>query len=111
MKIALAQLNPIVGDLRGNSELVRQAATNAVTAGAELLVVSELIISGYPPKDLLMREGFAAACDRALDDLAAALDPAIGVLVGHPSVRGLPERRVANAASLLHGGRVQATIH
>ncbi|MSR56669.1 MAG: NAD+ synthase [Planctomycetaceae bacterium] len=111
MKIAIAQLNPIVGDLAGNSALVAGVAARAGAAGAELLVVSELAISGYPPKDLLLREGFAAACDRSVERLAGEVDPALGVLVGHPSVRRLPEGRVGNAASLLVGGRVEHTLY
>ncbi|MFN0051652.1 MAG: NAD+ synthase [Planctomycetales bacterium] len=111
MKIAIAQLNPTVGDLEGNSELLRAAAANARTLGAELLVASELVISGYPPKDLLLREGFAAACDRAVERLAQGVDPALALLVGHPSCRQLPEGRIGNAASLLHQGQVLHTIH
>src|SRR5260221_13731415 len=111
MKIAVAQLNPTVGDVSGNSHLVCVAAKRARAAGAELLVVSELLISGYPPKDLLLREGFASACDGAVARLAQAIDPALGVLVGHPSVRNLPEGRVGNAASLLFGGRIERTIY
>jgi NAD+ synthase (glutamine-hydrolysing) len=111
LKIALAQLNPIVGDLRGNTELVRNAAEEAMRSGAELLVASELVISGYPPKDLLLREGFVAACDRAIEELAAVLPPALPVIVGHPSHREVPGRGIANAASVLEGGRVTATIH
>lgn len=111
MRIALAQLNPTVGDLAGNKELVRAAAAEAVQAGADLLVVSELIISGYPPKDLLLREGFVAACDRVVEELAGELPPELGVIVGHPTHRGAPAGRVANAASLLQGGRIRTTIH
>lgn len=110
MRIALAQLNPIVGDIQGNVGLVRESAERARAAGAELLVVSELVVSGYPPKDLLLREGFVAACDRAVETLAKKVPAEIGVLVGHPSCWNLPDGRVANAASLLEGGRVQATI-
>src|SRR5207245_4354973 len=91
MKIAAAQLNPTIGDISGNSDLVSSAAKRARAAGADLLVVSELFISGYPPKDLLLREGFVAACDRAVMKLAETLDPSLGVLVGHPSRRDLPE--------------------
>jgi NAD+ synthase (glutamine-hydrolysing) len=54
MRIALAQLNSTVGDLTGNRQLVLAAAQQAAAAGAQLLVTSELVISGYPPKDLLM---------------------------------------------------------
>jgi NAD+ synthase (glutamine-hydrolysing) len=111
MKVALAQLNPTVGDVIGNAALLRDAVRDAQHAGADLVVGSELGLSGYPPKDLLLREGFAAACDRAVDRLAAELPHDIGVLVGHPSVRGLPTDRIANACSLIAEGRVQATIH
>ena len=111
MKIALAQLNPTVGDLRGNVGLVCAAAKQARSAGAELLVASELLISGYPPKDLLLREGFVAACDRTVEKLAKTIDPDIAVIVGHPTHWNLPERRIANAASLLHQGAVHSTVH
>ncbi|MGE3314018.1 MAG: NAD+ synthase [Planctomycetaceae bacterium] len=111
MKIALAQLNPTIGDFPGNSELVRFATREAARLGAELVVASELVLSGYPPKDLLLREGFVAAADRALDELAKSLAGGPAVIVGHPTHRGLSAGRVANAASLLDGGTVQATIH
>ena len=111
MKIALAQLNPTVGDLPGNTALVRAAAEAAQAAGADLLVTSELVISGYPPKDLLLREGFAHACDRAVSALAKELPRGLAVLVGHPTKWGVSEGRVANAASLLLDGEVLDTIH
>ena len=111
MKIALAQLNPTVGDLRGNVALVRSATEQAVVAGAELLITSELLISGYPPKDLLLREGFAHACDRAVSALAKELPRGLAVLVGHPTKWGVTEGRIANAASLLLDGEVLDTVH
>ena len=111
MKIALAQLNPVVGDLRGNAALVRAAAEQAVASGADLLVTSELLISGYPPKDLLLREGFAHACDRAVSALAKELPSGLAVLIGHPTKWGVTEGRIANAASLLLDGEVHDTIH
>ncbi|HET6422648.1 MAG TPA: NAD+ synthase [Planctomycetaceae bacterium] len=111
MKLAMAQLNPTVGDVVGNSRMVIEAIEQAHAAGAELVVLSELVISGYPPKDLLLREGFAPACDRAVERIAAAIPPTIGVLVGHPSARDVPEGRTANACSLLCGGKIQKTIH
>ncbi|MFM9961489.1 MAG: NAD+ synthase [Planctomycetaceae bacterium] len=111
MKIALTQLNPIVGDLRGNGALVRAAAEKAVALGADLLVTSELLISGYPPKDLLLREGFAHACDRAVMALAKDLPRGLAVLIGHPTKWGATEGRIANAASLLLDGEVLDTIH
>jgi len=111
MKIALAQLNPTVGDLTGNARLVREAVESARPFGAKLVVCSELVICGYPPKDLLLREGFVAACDRAVEKLAGEVDLNVGVLVGHPTHWNVPEERIANACSLLFGGKVQATIH
>ncbi|MCA9077227.1 MAG: NAD+ synthase [Planctomycetaceae bacterium] len=110
MKIALAQLNPTVGDLPGNAELIAQAGGEAREAGANLLVTPELVICGYPPKDLLLRDGFVAACDAAIDTLAKTLDADLGVLVGHPTKRGVPTGQIANGVSLLHGGKVQTTI-
>ena len=111
MKIALAQLNPTVGDLNGNAQLVCEAAHKAQQQGADLLVSPELLISGYPPKDLLLRKGFVAACDRTVAELATALPADLGVLVGHPTERNVPAGRVANAASLLVNGRIDQTIH
>jgi len=111
MKIALAQLNSTVGDISGNCELVLSVSGQARTAGAELFVASELVVSGYPPKDLLLREGFVAACDRAVTKLAETADPNLGILVGHPSRWNLPEGTIGNAASLLYAGKVQATIY
>lgn len=111
MKVGLAQLNPTIGDLSGNAERVADAAARLAGAGAELVVTSELVISGYPPKDLLLRDGFAAACDAQIDQLAQTLADGPAVLVGHPTLRGMPAGCVANAVSLLADGRVQATRH
>ena len=111
MKIALAQLNPIVGDLHGNAELIKAAAEKASEVGADLLVTSELVISGYPPKDLLLREGFAHSCDRVVSSLAKELPAGLGVLVGHPTRWGVPDGRTANAATLILNGEVRDTIH
>ena len=111
LSIALAQCNPTVGDLRGNCALILEAAQNAKATGARLLVASELVVSGYPPKDLLLRQGFTAACDRAVEDLVQQLPADIGVIVGHPSSRDVPGGYTANAASLLFNGEIQATIH
>ncbi len=111
MRIALAQLNPIVGDLSGNVDKIAAAATRARDDGAALLVTSELVLSGYPPKDLLLREGFVAACDRAVETLAGRIDAALGLLVGHPTTRGVPPGQIANAVSLLAEGTVQTTVH
>ena len=111
MTIALLQLNPTVGDIRGNVCLLEQAARAAHAAGARLGVASELALSGYPPKDLLLRDGFVAECDRTLQQLAQNLPGGFGLITGHPTARGVPAGLVANAASLLVDGRVESTVH
>ena len=111
MKTALVQLNPTVGDVRGNSELVHDAVQHAAANGAELVVLSELVLSGYPPRDLLLREGFVDACDQSVKELAASLPANVGVVLGHPTKRGVPAGRIANAASLICDGKIVATVH
>ncbi|SFH53232.1 NAD+ synthase [Planctomicrobium piriforme] len=111
MKIALAQLNPTVGDLAGNSRLIRQAVQQARAAGAKLLVTPELAVSGYPPKDLLHRAGFVAACQLAVQRLAELTDDEFGILVGHPGTLPSSPDLVTNSASLLHRGLVADTVH
>lgn len=112
MKVALAQLNPTVGDVVGNTDLIEGAARTAAAAGADLVVFSELAVCGYPPKDLLLREGFTAACDRAVQRLAKLSgELGVGLLVGHPTTWNVPNGRIANACSLLADGMVRGTIH
>jgi NAD+ synthetase len=105
VRIAIAQINPTVGDLAGNRRLVEEAAAKAAAAGAELVVLPELALTGYPPQDLLEREGFVADQLREL----AALEPAskrIAIAVG-AVLPGDPHasKRLQNAAVLLAGGR------
>jgi len=111
MRIAIAQLNPTIGDLQGNRLMTQSAALSAAANGAELMVAPELAICGYPPKDLLLRDGFVSACDQAIEKLAAELPSQLGVILGHPTHKGLSGGRTANAASLLFGGRVVQTLH
>jgi NAD+ synthetase len=102
MKIAVAQLNAIVGDLAGNAERIAEAGRQARGQGATLLVTPELSLCGYPPEDLLFRDDFCDACEAALAPLARLLD-------GLTAIVGVPVRRGAtryNAAAVLEGGRV-----
>ncbi|MCG6157542.1 NAD+ synthase [Rubinisphaera margarita] len=110
MRIAIAQLNPTVGDLQGNCAKILEAARQAAEQQAELMVCAELVVCGYPPKDLLLRSGFVAACDEAVEYLAKQLPRDLAVLVGHPTHRDQPGGRCANAASLLHECEIQKTI-
>ncbi len=104
LKIAVAQINCTVGDLAGNARRIRDAAFEALAAGADLLLTPELAICGYPPEDLLLRPDFYRACEREIAALAAAAP--MPMIVGHPEESG---GRRYNAASLLHGGKVAAT--
>src|ERR1700733_806644 len=83
LKIALAQLNPVVGDLPGNAAKLRAARAHAAREGADLLVVPELFMTGYPPEDLVRKPAFAAASRAAVEALALdTADGGPGILVG-----------------------------
>jgi len=105
MKIALAQINCTVGDLAGNAAKILGYADRAKRAGAALLVTPELALCGYPPEDLLLRDGFYAACDAALQKLASSI-AGIALLVGHPHRM---EDKHYNAASVIRDGKIVAT--
>ena len=106
LSIALAQLNPTVGDIDGNAALVGAARKAAAKKGADLIVCSELVISGYPPEDLVIRPSFQNACASAIDKLAEeTADGGPGILVGSLWVEN---DQLYNAALLLDGGKVSA---
>jgi len=108
VRVAVAQINCTVGDLQGNVRKIAQFAERAASVGADVLVTSELALSGYPPEDLLLRRAFYEACDEALMGLAGELAQYrdLHVLVGHPLAR---EGQRFNAASLLRQGVVLGT--
>jgi len=101
VKIAVAQINCVLGDLAGNAARILDCAARARAAGAQILLTPELSICGYPPEDLLLREGFFRDCAAALAELAAAVN-GITVIVGHPQLDG---GKRYNAASVLQAGR------
>jgi len=106
LRIALAQINPTVGDIPGN--LRRIAEARAQAAGADLAVFPELCVSGYPPEDLVLKDAFLDAIAQGVAELAAATaDGGPALLVGAPWREG-GERR--NAALLLEGGKIAATV-
>ena len=104
MRIALAQMNAVVGDLEGNRERIRARIAEAREAGASLVVFPELAVTGYPPEDLLLRPGFVKAARATLEEVAAACE-GITALVGCP----LFDRDLANACAVCARGRVVAT--
>jgi NAD+ synthetase len=126
VKIALAQINPTVGDFTGNLEKIVAASRRAASQGARLTVFSELVICGYPPADFLEKPSFLARCRAAVDELAAAtseLPTAVlaGVALAAEHERAKPvfpktgicwgERPAVNAAVLLDGGRLLFEQH
>ncbi len=108
MRIALGQYNPTVGDLKGNTARMAELIDRAAEAGAELVVFGELSVTGYPPRDLLSKEGFVAESERIVREELAGHCRDIAALVGfvrpNPDPRG---RRLQNAAALLAGGEVR----
>lgn len=105
LKIALAQLNPIVGDVAGNSEKVRRARDEAARMGADLVAFPELFIAGYPPEDLVLKPAFQAACRAAVEALARESKTGPALLVGSPWVE---DGKLYNAYALLRGGAIDA---
>jgi NAD+ synthase (glutamine-hydrolysing) len=105
MKLAIAQINCVVGDLTGNIARILQFAEQAKCLDVQLLLTPELSLCGYPPEDLLLRDGFYQTCAQALDDLAGRIS-GIDVVVGHPHEQ---DGKHYNAASLLQNGAISAT--
>jgi NAD+ synthase len=104
--ITLAQLNPTVGDVEGNAAKARAARARAQADGADLVVLPELFICGYPPEDLVLKPAFQAACRRAIEVLAReTADGGPAMLIGSPWV---DEGKLYNACALLEGGRIAA---
>ena len=104
--IALAQINPVVGDLSHNVELIRQQINQAHTAGAQLVVFPELALTGYPPEDLLLRQDFLQQTETALNTLADECP--ITAIVGFPqSVNS----HCYNAAAVIRQGQIHAVYH
>src|ERR1700743_1748814 len=104
--ITLAQLNPTMGDVKGNAAKVRAARERARAEGADLVMLSELFIAGYPPEDLVLKPALQAACRTAVEELAReTADGGPAVLVGTPWVE---DGKLYNACALLDEGRIAA---
>src|SRR5262250_174355 len=104
LSIAVAQLNPIVGDVAGNAEKARRARAHAARDHADLVALPELFVCGYPPEDLVLKPALQAACRAAVETLARdTADGGPAMVIGSPWVE---DGKLYNAAALLEGGRV-----
>ena len=105
LKIALAQLNPTVGDVAGNTAKVRRARDDAAAMRADVVAFPELFLAGYPPEDLVLKPAFQAACRSAVEALARESASGPALLVGTPWVE---DGKLYNAYALLSGGAIEA---
>src|SRR5436190_4866763 len=106
LAVTIGQLNPIVGDIAGNAEKARRARAEAARAGADLLALPELFLSGYPPEDLVLKPAFQAACRSMVEKLAReTVDGGPAVLIGTP---WRDDNKLYNAYCLLDRGAITA---
>lgn len=115
MKIAIAQLNPTIGDITNNARQILAAAVTASQQDVRLLLTPELSLCGYPPRDLLLYPGFIQSMDRQLTAIAQELPPGIAVLVGmvevNPHAASKGQKPLFNSMALLDGGRIEQVFH
>ena len=106
LRIAVAQLNPIVGDVAGNFAKAREARADAARQGADLVLFTELFLAGYPPEDLVVRPAFLRQCEKAATDFAKdTADGGPGVIIGTPLKR---KSGIHNSVVVADGGKVIA---
>ncbi|MEH2109540.1 NAD+ synthase [Nostoc sp.] len=115
MKIAIAQINPTIGDLLLNAQKILEAAQRAASSGARLLLTPELSLCGYPPRDLLLNPSFVEAMGITLQNLAQDLPPNLAVLVGtvEPNIQAHISggKSLFNSIALLENGEVKQVFH
>lgn len=115
MKIAIAQLNPTIGDLQGNADKILKAADRAATEGVRLLLTPELSLCGYPPRDLLLDPNFVATMATQLVELASNLPEGVAVLVGtvEPNAKAISTggKPIFNSVALIEKGNILKIFH
>ncbi|MDX8511200.1 NAD+ synthase [Mesorhizobium captivum] len=106
LRIAVAQLNPTVGDVAGNLAKAREARADAARQGADLVLYTELFLAGYPPEDLVLKPAFLKACEKAAQDIAKdTADGGPGVIIGTPLKR---KSGTHNSIVFADGGKIIA---
>ena len=108
MKIAMAQVNPVVGDLNYNASKVEKYAQQLKSKGADLIIFPELCLTGYPPKDLLLRNDFLEAIQKTFHQRIIQVSEGTGVLIGMPTYA---KNGIHNSAVLLQDGKIIGTFH
>jgi len=103
LRVALAQINPTVGDLAGNAGLIADSVKSAQEADANLIVFPEMIVTGYPVEDLALRPSFQAASIRAVQEIAASITGDIVAVIGYL------DQGPKNAVAVIHDGKIRAT--
>jgi len=115
MKIAIAQINPLIGDLSGNAQKILEMCQQASLTGVRLLLTPELSICGYPPRDLLLNPSFVVSINQTLEKLAADLPPNLAVLVGtvvkNSQAHITGGKNLFNSIALLENGQIQQFFH
>ncbi|WP_310488691.1 NAD(+) synthase, partial [Chamaesiphon sp. VAR_69_metabat_338] len=115
MKIALAQLNPTIGDLQGNAQQILETAHQVASQGVKLLLTPELSLCGYPPRDLLLNANFIAEMDRSIQQLACDLPPdlyvSIGLATANLDAALTGAKPLFNSIAILANGTVQNIFH
>ncbi|MEH2370426.1 NAD+ synthase [Nostoc sp.] len=115
MKIAIAQINPTIGDLLLNAQKILEASQRAASSGTRLLLTPELSLCGYPPRDLLLNPSFVEAMGITLQNLAQDLPPNLAVLVGtvEPNIQAHISggKSLFNSMALLENGKVKQVFH
>jgi len=109
LRIAIAQLNPTVGDVLGNLAKAREARADAARQGADIILFTELFLAGYPPEDLILKPAFLKACEKAVREFAAdTADGGPGFIVGTPLKRASGTH---NSAVVADGGKIIAECY
>ena len=102
LRVALAQINPTVGDFAGNAALIQEAITSAQKQSAEIIVFPEMIVTGYPVEDLALRPSFQAASIAAVEKIASSISGEIVAVVGYL------DKGPKNAVAIIHQGQIKA---